>query len=45
VEEYEVSEQGYRTRRFKALFNCQLRSDGQDISITDGEAVLGVAYP
>ncbi len=45
VESYKPNKDGHPTKRFKAFFNCLLRSGSEELIITNGEAVVAVAYP
>lgn len=46
VENYDDNEQGQRTKKLKIAFGCQLKNQaGEVIMLSNGEAVIGVAYP
>lgn len=45
VEEYIVNENGQKTKKIKALFNCTLLNGANSILLENGEAVFAIAYP
>jgi hypothetical protein len=44
VDEYQSNNLGNSVRKLKIRFNCDLKNGADVLHITDGEAVLGVAY-
>jgi hypothetical protein len=44
IEDYKMSDGGLKTKRFKVLFNCVLRTGSDQINITKGEAILAAGY-
>lgn len=44
VENYDDNQQGQHTKKVKIKFNCDVVSGGNQLQITNGEAVIAVAY-
>lgn len=44
IEEYKVNELNQKTKKLKIKFSCRLYSGASFVDITDGEAVIAVAY-
>lgn len=44
VEDYPDNQQGQHTKKVKIKFNCDVSSAGSQLQVTNGEAVIAVAY-
>lgn len=44
VEDYRNNEKGQPTKLFRIKFNCLVKNGAQELAITEGEAVMAVAY-
>lgn len=44
IEEYKTNENGEPTKKLKLKFNCTATANGNQIEISDGEAVIAVSY-